>query len=280
MQLSEFKSYFINNLRSQYNSQEKETLFRTLIGYHLNLNRAELHLNLKRDLKEKELDSLKMALLELNNSKPIDYIIHETIFMGYPFYVDERVLIPRPETEELVMFILESESNNHGIEILDIGTGSACIPIGLYKENTSFKIDACDVSEGALEVAKINCEELDAKIDLLELDILNETPRKYDVIVSNPPYVKEEELIGLDKNVVEFEPLIALAPKGDPLLFYRRMIELKSEILKPNGRFYWEIHEDMGEEVLALLRQNNFKEIELRKDMYDRDRLVRAVYSV
>ena len=167
----------------------------------------------------------------------------------------------------------------NGKTILDIGSGSGCIPITLDLEGDFDVVDALEISEIANVTARKNAKNLNSSVTFSNLDILTDYPnRKYDIIVSNPPYVKEDELESLDKNVVEYEPLIALAPKGDPLTFYKRMIELAPMILNKGGKYYWEIHEDLGKEVLDLLDRKEFSAVELRQDLYGRDRLVKATY--
>lgn len=279
MIIKEIKPLFQDKLGNNFTERELESILNILIEKILGLSRAEVVLQAEEVIGPTEELLLLSAINELKKNKPVDYIINETEFFGRPFYVDENVLIPRPETEELVLFVMEYEKSD-ALTVLDIGTGSGCIPVSLYLESGIKHIDACDVSATAIEVAKKNAIKLKAtNLKFEVMDILLEKPtRKYQVVISNPPYVKEEELTSLDQNVVEYEPVIALAPKGDPLTFYKRMIDLAPVMLEKGGRFYWEIHEDLGDEVIALLKNADFSEIELRQDLYGRDRLVRAVY--
>ncbi|MEQ8909155.1 MAG: peptide chain release factor N(5)-glutamine methyltransferase [Vicingaceae bacterium] len=274
---------FVNGLRKELlELQEKaevEAHVRILLEYYLGYNRAQIQLNGQETIKPEKLAKLQAAVEQLKSKRPLDYIIEESVFLGYPFYVNESVLIPRSETEELVMMVA-SEEQDLEISILDIGTGSGCIPIGLAKEKNYRQIDGCEVSEAALEVARINAQKLKVEVGLFQLDILNSIPaQKYEVVVSNPPYVLKEEIEGLDAQVKEYEPIIALTPEGGPLLFYKRMIQLADQLLNEGGRFYWEIHEDLGEEVCTLFKGKPFKKVQLHQDMYGRDRFVTAVFS-
>lgn len=279
MKLGELKSRLKQELETQFNEREIQQLLAIIIEKTLNLNRVQQTLFSDKLVDENAVKILQEFTEKLNNHIPIDYLVNETNFYGRAFYVDERVLIPRSETEELVLWILESE-NTEGLTILDIGSGSGCIPITLRLEGNFMQVDACEISEAANEVAKINASSLRALVTFDQLDILTQVPsKKYDIVVSNPPYVKQEELEGLDKNVVEHEPLIALAPEGDPLTFYKRMLSIAPEMLIAGGRIYWEIHEDLGQEVVDLVEASCcFEQIELKQDLYGRDRLVRAVF--
>lgn len=278
MQLSKFKAKFLSELSESFSEREVLNQFAIVLEKILNLNRAQALLAKDRQLDAEELKKLDQLLFQLKKNKPLDYIFRESIFFGREFYVDERVLIPRPETEELLQWILEEESKE--TRLLDIGSGCGCIPITLALESDFQLIHACDISADANQVAQLNAKKMEVKIDFIKLDILHEVPDHiYDVVVSNPPYVRQEELNELAKNVVDHEPKIALAPPGEPLLFYRRMIAIAPEILKKGGKFYWEIHEDFGKQIIDLLKTNGFKNIALKQDNYGRDRLVRAIYS-
>ncbi len=259
--------------------REAENHLRILLEYYLGLDRVDQVLRAKEKVAEDKIEKIQEAVDFLKVGKPIDYILNESIFWGFPFYVDENVLIPRPETEELVLLIMDNEDENEDLEVLDIGTGSGCIPIALKYEREKMQIDACDISVEALKVAERNAQSLEVAVHFFELDFINNLPnKKYDIVVSNPPYIEEEEIERLEKNVKEYEPIVALTPFGDPLTFYRRMLEVADKILKPGGRFYWEIHEDFGRETMALFEGEPYEEVELIQDMYARHRMVRAVY--
>ena len=246
----------------------------------MNYSRTQVVLNAKEIIETEVLKKLNRALVELKKHKPIDYIINQNVFYGREFYVDESVLVPRSETEELVQWILEREETK-GKTILDIGTGSGCIPITLDLEGSFEKVVATEVCENATKTAIKNAQLLNANVDFEVHDILTQVPKElYDIVVSNPPYVKPEELEALDKNVIEYEPVIALAPESDDaLLFYKRMIAIAPKMIKPKGILYWEIHEDLGKECILLLEDGGFEQVELKEDIYGRDRMVRAVLS-
>lgn len=278
MTISDFSQLFKNELGHQFNENELKNHLAILYEFYLNLNRAQVVMNSSVEIEENQLLQLLSALAQLKKHKPIDYIINRSVFFGRDFYVDESVLIPRSETEELVQWILETEPHNK--TILDIGSGSGCIPITLFLEGKFKQVDALEISIDANETARKNAKLLNANVLFEDFDVLNQVPKmKYDIVVSNPPYVKEEELEALDKNVIEYEPVIALAPVGadDPLLFYKRMIEIAPDMLVENGVLYWEIHEDLGKECVELLENGGFIDVELKEDIYGRDRMVRAI---
>ena len=278
MTIAEFSKQFKSDFQDQFNENELKNHLSILYDFYLRYNRPQVVMNAHEIIPENKLQLLKEASVELKKSKPIDYIINQSIFYGREFFVDESVLVPRSETEELVQFILEREETD-GKTILDIGTGSGCIPITLYLEGNFSAVDATEVSESTTNIAIKNAGMLKAEVSFEVHDILTQVPDKlYDIVVSNPPYVKREELEDLDKNVVEFEPVIALAPDSDdPLLFYKRMVFIAPQMIKPKGVLYWEIHEDLGKECVELLEKGGFNQVELREDIYGRDRMVRAV---
>jgi release factor glutamine methyltransferase len=278
MTVSEFSNFFQQEFFAQFPANELKNHLNILFEFYLKYNRVEVVMNSNEAISEVNQKLLQKAVVELKKNKPIDYIINESVFYGREFFVDESVLIPRSETEELVQWILEREETK-GKSILEIGTGSGCIPITLFLEGDFAQVDATEVSETATETARKNAKLLNAEVAIEVHDILTETPKQlYDIVVSNPPYVKMEELQGLVKNVIEYEPVIALAPESnDPLLFYKRMIAIAPEMLKPKGVLYWEIHEDLGKECVQLLENGGFEAVELQEDIYGRDRMVRGI---
>lgn len=280
MTIADFSKNFKEEFKNQFNENERNNHIAILYEYYLGYSRVDVVLNAKELIGAELLGKLNHAIDELKKHRPIDYIINQSVFYGREFFVDETVLVPRSETEELVQWILEREEVG-GKSILDIGTGSGCIPITLFLEGNFKRVDATEISETAVETAKKNAVLLNAKIEVEVHDILTEIPKmKYDIVVSNPPYVKREELVALDKNVIEYEPVIALAPESDdPLLFYKRMIEIAPKMIQPKGILYWEIHEDLGKECVSLLENGGFEQVELKEDIYGRDRMVRAVLS-
>ncbi|MDA9312438.1 peptide chain release factor N(5)-glutamine methyltransferase [Vicingaceae bacterium] len=280
MTLADFSKSFKKEFKDQFNENELNNHLAILYDFYLGYGRAQVVLNSSELIEVEELKKLNKAIAEIKTHKPIDYIINQSVFYGREFYVDESVLVPRSETEELVQWILEREDTG-GKSILDIGTGSGCIPITLFLEGKFFKVDATEISESATKTAIKNARLLNANIEIEVHDILTQVPKElYDIVVSNPPYVKREELEALDKNVIEYEPVIALAPESDdPLLFYKRIVEIAPKMLKRKGVLYWEIHEDLGSECMALLEKGGFEQVELKEDIYGRNRMIRAVLT-
>jgi len=225
-----------------------------------------------------EAAELEDKLERLNNLEPVQYVTGVAHFMGSKFTVDSNVLIPRPETEELVDWII-SENTVETPTIWDIGTGSGCIAISLALGIPSAKVVATDISEEALQIVKTNNSELNSKVDFIQSDILKNTlpSASFDIIVSNPPYIPEMEQELLHKNVLDNEPDEALfVPDNDPLLFYRRIAEVGQEKLKSGGWLYFESHEKYAEEVCDLLEGLDYRNIELKKDMQGKERMVRV----
>ena len=236
---------------------------------------------------EQLLEAFTGALLD---HKPLQYVLHEAWFYGMKLYVDENVLIPRPETEELVDWLVKesvsSESVAHSLEagtkkIFDIGTGSGCIPLAIKKGLPGAEVHACDVSNAALEVAKKNATDCKLNIHFHLIDILDVAARDqlpvFDIIISNPPYIPEEDKILMAANVLQYEPHLALfVEENDPLLFYRVIADFAKKHLNKGGSVYLEIHENMADAVKNLYKQKGFINIELRKDLQGRDRMIRV----
>ena len=227
-------------------------------------------------VKEKVLAEFTAQLLD---HKPVQYILQETWFAGLRFYVDENVLIPRPETEELVDWVCKENSSGM---ILDIGTGSGCIPVSLKNKLALADIHACDISSGALSVAQKNAIENKADIQFHQIDFLDPEQRKslpvFDVIVSNPPYIPQKDKQEMHKNVLNHEPHIALfVADNDPLIFYRAIAAFAIDHLKKDGAIYVEIHESLGTDVVRLFIESGFTKTILRKDLQERDRMVKAM---
>jgi release factor glutamine methyltransferase len=195
------------------------------------------------------------------------------------FEVNPNVLIPRPETQELVAWIVEDCQPGKSVRILDIGTGSGCIPVTLAKQLPEAEVESWDISEGALEVASRNSERNGVKVLLRQKDVLNAEPegKLYDVIVSNPPYITNKEKVDMEANVLDWEPSLALfVPDEDPLLFYRKIARLGCEILKEGGSLYFEINRAYGQETALMLNELGYNQIELKKDSWGNDRMIKA----
>jgi release factor glutamine methyltransferase len=218
----------------------------------------------------------------LINHEPVQYVTGEAWFCGMKFRVDPSVLIPRPETEELVDWIYRDlKEKISSIKLLDVGTGSGCIAISLRKKLAKLETWACDTSSESLMMARTNADELQALVDFIELDFLSEEEQKqlpvFDMIVSNPPYIPISERDEMSRHVKDFEPEIALfVPDNDALIFYRAIAAFGKNHLSENGAVYLEIHESLGSAVMALLEENGYRHVELKKDMQGKDRMVKA----
>ena len=265
--------YFIKQLNGIVQEREIISLAYISIDFLLGYNRSDCIIHSDKDITSEASDRIKQIIADLKTNKPIQHIIGETEFYELKFKVNEHTLIPRPETEELVEWILQHEFTS----ALDIGTGSGCIAIALRK-NKGAEISAIDVSESALLVAKENAKINEVEINFLLQDILKTTTLpKVDVIVSNPPYVldKEKELM-LD-NVLGNEPHLALfVPNNNPLLFYKKIADLAFKSLSKNGLLFFEINEQFGKETVAMLSSIGFVDIKLKKDINDKDRMIKA----
>jgi len=284
MNLSEFRVFFKNALSEIYPIQEIDSFFFILISEYLGLQRVDTVLKPDFKIDDEQLFVLKEALSQLKKEIPIQYIIGKTEFYGYPFIVDKNTLIPRPETEELVEWIINEVGSLRfetriDFSILDIGTGSGCMPIALAKNLKNATISAIDISADALKVAKKNADLNKVAINFLEVDILQakNLSEKYDIIVSNPPYVRELEKVEIKNNVLHNEPHLALfVADENPLIFYNKIADLAKHHLKKNGLLFFEINQYLAKETMALLKQKGFKTIALRKDIFNNDRMIKA----
>ena len=291
MLLKQYKNHFFDSLKNIQDEQEIESFFFILTEYLHNLKRVDLALNPNFELSDAEVEKWNIILADLQQEKPIQYITGEAWFYGLQFEVNENTLIPRPETEELVEWILNSPITHHPspITILDIGTGTGCIPISLKANLPQANVSAIDVSEKALEVAKRNAVSNKVEINFIQTNILEvedlsqlqspitHYPSPYNIIVSNPPYVRNLEKEEIKKNVLDYEPHLALFVEDtDALLFYRKIAQLALKNLAPNGLLFFEINQYLGKETVELLENLGFKNIELKKDMYGNDRMIRC----
>jgi release factor glutamine methyltransferase len=274
-----------------YDDREAANIADLVIENITGFRKIDRILNKQFPLNEKQPRQLQNFTSELLQHKPVQYVLHEAWFAGMKFYVDENVLIPRPETEELINWIIEDlplttrhltlTTHNSLLTILDVGTGSGCIPIALKKKLSSPEIEAIDLSEQALNVAKQNAQTHNAKIKFKLVDILAKDSWQslpmYDVIVSNPPYVKKSEASAMHAHVVEHEPHLALfVPDEDPLIFYKAIAQFGLMHLNKNGKLFFEINESFGAEVTQLLQQNGYINVEQKKDMQGKDRMIKA----
>ncbi len=280
MVLKNYRKLFIDQLAPFFDSQESESIFYITLKKLQGYSRVDLALNPDLVLSEKEFLSWDLVLQQLKLQKPIQYILGETEFFELCFEVNEHTLIPRPETEELVRLIIDKNKNNiQNIKILDIGTGSGCIAIALAKNLPNAQVFAYDISEKTLAVAGRNAKRNNLAVTFIQGDILTETTlkNKFDIIVSNPPYVRNLEKSEIKPNVLEYEPHIALfVEDDDALLFFRKITKLALENLSKNGQLYFEINQYLGKETLKLVKDFGFKNAILKKDMYEQDRIIFA----
>ena len=297
--LSEIKTIFHKELDGIYTSEEVASFFYRTIEHHLGLERFVLVLQPNLTITKQEEQPLFETLSQLKLEKPIQYILGKAYFMDLELVVNEEVLIPRPETEELVQWILDDIKNQKSkvtgngpnaentsfdplpLNILDIGTGSGCIAIALARNLPHAEVHALDISKSALKVAQRNAKDNEVTVDFVEGNILEPSElkfeQKFDVIVSNPPYVRELEKEEISKNVKDFEPELALfVPDEDPLKFYRAILIFARENLRKNGKLYLEINQYLAKDMKALLEAHNFSEIELRKDIFGNYRMLKA----
>ena len=256
------------------------------------MKRIDLALQLDLEFSESEIKDWNVILEQLKLELPIQYILGSTSFYGLKFEVNENVLIPRPETEELVEWIINSNlkissaqfgkasgERFNNLKILDIGTGSGCIAIALAKNLPNAQVFAIDVSERALATAKKNAEQNDVNINFIQKNILETTDleQQFDIIVSNPPYVRNLEKAEIKKNVLEHEPHLALfVDDHDALIFYRKIGELAQKNLSKQGKLYFEINQYLGKETVELLENLGFSDVELKKDIYGNDRMIQS----
>lgn len=282
MLLKNYKATFLNELSSWYDEKEIESFFYLILESFHRKKRIDLALEPEMEMDALQLLRWESALAELKKQKPIQYILGETEFYGLPFLVNENVLIPRPETEELVALILAEEKGKRKegkARILDIGTGSGCIPIALKKNLPEAEVYAIDISEKALATAMKNAELNQVAVHFRLQDVLatEELESSFDIIVSNPPYVRHLEKIEIQPNVLDYEPHLALfVADNDALLFYRKIAALAQKHLMSNGKLYFEINQYLGKETVALVESLGFAAVQLHQDIYGNDRMISA----
>ena len=267
-------------LRGYYPDSEALSLAKMLLVEAFGFSTLELYGGKDKEISGNRLRDLHEMLSRLQKNEPIQYILGKETFCGLTFEVDTHVLIPRPETRELVEWIVADYELLPACRILDVGTGSGCISISLAKFIPGASVESWDISEGALEVARRNCALNGVEVLLRQQDVLLAQPEPacFDVIVSNPPYITESEKADMEANVLDWEPATALfVPDADPLLFYRKIAELGTVMLKEGGSLYFEINRAYGNETVQMLEGLGYKQIQLRKDDWGNDRMIKAV---
>ncbi|MCF8715762.1 peptide chain release factor N(5)-glutamine methyltransferase [Joostella atrarenae] len=286
MKLKEIKELYQSELKDLYPLAEITTFFNWLCESYLQLKPYQIQQEYTTVISGESVSSFKAALADLKAEKPIQYILGNAHFYGLEFAVNKHTLIPRPETEELVSWVLENVKTDKEINILDIGTGSGCIPIAIAKNFSKANVYAIDISKEALEVAKLNAVNNNVNVSFSEVDILKASnladifPKvdEYDVIISNPPYVRNLEKVEIKNNVLQYEPETALFVADDnALIFYNKIAALASDSLVENGELYFEINQYLGEEMLQLMDKHNFRNNELRKDLFGNYRMLKGL---
>ena len=267
-------------LKDIYPESEAFSLAKMLLVEGFGFSTLELYGGKDKDISGKRWDVLNEMIRRLQKNEPIQYVLGVESFCGLSFEVNPNVLIPRPETAELVEWIVDEWRLKPSCRILDVGTGSGCIPVSLAKLLETDQVESWDISEGALLVARRNCERNGVNVLLRQQDVLTASPEGvlYDVIVSNPPYIADGEKVSMDANVLEWEPSVALfVPDADPLLFYRKIGELALDMLAEGGALYFEINQAYGMETVGMLKALGYGQVELRKDGWGNDRMVKAI---
>ena len=280
MKLSQLKINFTTVLQGVYDKEEVHCFFYILCDFFLQYSRFEVSMALDTIVSAKNITVFEKALLRLKKQEPIQYILGTTEFYGLTFKVNKNTLIPRPETEELVDWVLSNlHDKDRVLEILDIGTGSGCIAISIAKNIPTARVSGLDISEKTLEVAQGNAVKNQVLVSFFKKDILETTAfkDKYDVMVSNPPYVRQLEKKAMKANVLDYEPGLALfVPNEDPLLFYRKIAQLAMVSLQTRGWLYFEINEYLSKEMDVLLKDIGFANIEIKKDFREVPRMIKC----
>lgn len=286
MKLKDLQQQFHVALDAIYGKEEVSSFFSILMEFYLNLQRHHLVVNPDQSISENDEMLFHKALNELKEERPIQYVIGSTEFLGLHLMVNKNVLIPRPETEELVQWICKeiTQLQKQELHILDIGTGSGCIAIALKKKFPKAKVYALDISDEALQVANKNAELNQTEITFALADITVQSEPyfnsdiKFDIIVSNPPYVLEIEKNRMQSNVLDNEPSVALfVTDEDPLVFYKAIQKFAVNNLSENGLLFFEINEYLGDEMKSLLTDGPFEDIEIKKDVFEKDRMIKAI---
>ena len=286
MTIHEGRKLLTGSLTGIYNDSEAENIADWVIEYLTGLDKKKRINDSNIDLSLSQAEQLQKAAVRLSKHEPVQYVLNESWFCGFKFYVDKNVLIPRPETEELVEWIISNlKFPVQKLNVLDIGSGSGCIPISLKRKIRIAEVWSCDISDAALSVARRNAETLGAEINFLHLDFLNigerNTLPQFDIIVSNPPYVLQKNKNQMHPNVLDYEPHTALfVPDNDPLIFYKAIVDFGKKHLTAKGSIFLEAHEDYGTDVKNLFLSEGYLSIEIKKDMQGKERMIKIQSGV
>ncbi|MFI5134986.1 MAG: peptide chain release factor N(5)-glutamine methyltransferase [Chitinophagales bacterium] len=273
--------HYVKSLSSIYDKNEAESIAKMMFEERAGLKSNEIILRGDEPMNEVKANDLAWKLLRLMKGEPVQYVLGYSYFYGMKLKVNKHVLIPRPETEELVEWIVNENKSRKGLRILDIGTGSGCIAIALKKNFSDAEVFAMDISEEALKLAIDNAQMNSAEINFVLRDVLNRQfeigNSKFDIIVSNPPYVLISEKSSLHKNVIDYEPHEALfVPHDDPLIFYRAIVEFSKSNLEAGGKLFLEINSSKAKAIEKLLSENSFRKVEIRMDLSGNERMIRS----
>ncbi len=289
LNIQQYHHDITEQLSQVYDTREAQSISRVLLTYATDQSWFELNCDNLRSLSPAELSIIQSALPKLLAGCPIQHITTTAHFYGRTFTVSPEVLIPRQETEELTIWVrdsLKGHPSDFPVQVLDLGTGSGCIPITLALEWDQLKIPhhitGIDLSAHALQIAQQNAQNLHANVHWKHLDIFNPIFgfNNLDIVISNPPYIPHSEKDTLHPNVRDYEPPIALyVPDEDPLIFYRQISALARQWLKPNGMLFFEIHTDTGSIIVQLLQAHGWEDIQLRKDLSGKDRMIRCIHK-
>ncbi len=279
MKIKDLRIAFADRLQDHYPLEEVQSFFQLTADHFLGYSRMDIVLHLEEELNEIQVCDFLNTCKRLANHEPIQYILGDTEFYGLPFKVTPDTLIPRPETEELVSWIIDDQKEVDSLRILDIGTGSGCIAVNLAKHIAKANVTGYDISQNALRIASENARKNEVNVTFKEVDILQVQAlnQSFDVIVSNPPYVRELEKKEIQSNVLDHEPHTALfVSDTDPLVFYRVIGQLAFDNLSGTGSLFFEINQYLGKETLALLKDIGFRDVQLRTDIFGNDRMMKA----
>ncbi|MBC8300003.1 MAG: peptide chain release factor N(5)-glutamine methyltransferase [Pelagibacterales bacterium] len=276
MKLDSFKKEFLESITPLYNKDETKSLYYMLCEEYLALSKSKLIIAENMDLSIEKANHLYNCLDRLKKHEPIQYVLGKVPFMDLEFKVNSSVLIPRPETEELVNIILKNELGDK--TILDIGSGSGCIAISLAKYSPKANVTALDVSKDAIELSQRNAKENDVNLEFIVADIFSyKSDKKYDIIVSNPPYVLESQRKHMSKNVLDYEPELALFVKNDDSLkFYKAILDFAKNSLNENGKIYFEINENYKDEIMKLVNNYSYSNVDCKLDVFGKYRFIIA----
>lgn len=280
MLLKDIELSYIDFLSGVYGKRESLNIFNEVVFQKFAWSSCEIGDRIAQEITPDLVNYFELVLEELKSGRPVQYVLGQAFFYEYEFAVDERVLIPRPETEELVHWIIEEYKGKVG-QGLDIGSGSGCIPIVLDKQLTNIKMSSIDVSKEAIELANENNKKLNASVQFSYLDVFNDQVKEefsdLSFIVSNPPYIAEKERDVMRCNVLKYEPELALFAEGDALGFYRRIAAIGNKLLEVGGTLYFECNEFNSDKVVDILMHKSYRDVQIKQDLQGKNRMVRGI---